>query len=226
VRDVIPEVVLERIGTQYERAVTRALSNFQYSREKEDAVTAALGATMSEVVRGRRQIDGQMYSWTTNTWTLGSHYKGPESEYGADALIDFELRDENDIVVAHKLLPVQAKKGRPYDRRILLDQAKRIAKLPGGGVIVSFAENEYTCCNAEVVANAEGHWDEVPSTKKRRLGEVLRKDFLVCKVGSRDLSYNSRRKVVVVHENGSSREIRFRVRRRTRTIVRVRGRNA
>jgi hypothetical protein len=64
---------------------------------------------MSEVVKGRRRINGEVYSWITNTWTLGSHSGGPESEYGADAILDFEVRDEHDHVIARKVLPVQAK---------------------------------------------------------------------------------------------------------------------
>ena len=109
--DIIPQRILNRIAAQYERRSIVLANAIDIQNLKEDALTASLGTAMSEVVKGRRLIGAHQYKWTTNTWVLGSHSGGPATEYGADALIEFEVRDASDAVLAKKILPFQAKKG-------------------------------------------------------------------------------------------------------------------
>jgi hypothetical protein len=113
----------------------------------------------------------------------------------------------------------QNKKERIYSNRTLADQAKRLSKLPGGGLIVSFSERGLTSCEASVVAAADGKWTTIPDDQKSDLGHTLATKFLPCHIGSRDLVYEPRREVF---RTADGQEIRLRVRRRIRTLIKKR----
>lgn len=212
--DIIPGRVLDRIGAAYERAIRRAQSRYPQWQGDEDYASGAVGATMQELVRGTAVVNGSTYQWSTNTWSVrGKGPNSPETEYGADAVIEIVLRNELDETVASKILPIQNKKERIYSNRKLAEQAEQLSKLPGGGLIVSFSEHRFSSCEAHVVAEAGGSWKKI----KPDFGQTLAKDFLPCKIGSRDLVYDARR---AVFHTVDGRDIRLPVRRRIRTLVR------
>lgn len=216
--DIVPDVILERIARQYERAVDRARERYPRWRADEDFSSGALGGTMEEVVKGTRQIDGDVFKWRTNTWSVrGKGGKNPETEYGADAVVEIELRNESDHVLARKGLPFQSKKERVYSNAKLAEQAGRLARLPGGGLVVSFSEDGFTSCDAGVVAEAAGRWTQIPDQLKSSFGRALGRDFLRCRIGSRDTYYDARREVF---RSSDGSEIRLPVRRRIRTLIR------
>jgi hypothetical protein len=68
--DVVPEVILARIARQYERAIDRARQRYPHWQADEEFSSGALGGTMEEIVKGRRTVKGQMYTWRTNAWPL------------------------------------------------------------------------------------------------------------------------------------------------------------
>ena len=86
----------------------------------------------------RRRANGSTYQCNTTTWPVrGKGPHSPETEYGADAVIEIVLRDEFGETVASKILPIQNKKEKIYSNRTLAKQADRLSKLPGGGLIRS-----------------------------------------------------------------------------------------
>jgi hypothetical protein len=219
--DVAPEEILNRIGAAYERAIARAVERYPQWAADEEYASGAVGGTMEELVKGQATIDGQTYRWNTTTWAVrGKGPRSPETEYGADAVIDIVLRDEHDNTIASKILPVQNKKERIYSARKLAQQSRRLSRLPGGGLVVSFSERGFTSCEAGVVADAAGRWKAIPDDLKTNFGRALADDFLRCKVGSRDISYDMRRQVF---RTSDGQEIRLPVRRRIRTLIKRSG---
>lgn len=139
---------------------------------------------MEELVKGTAVVNGSTYRWNTTTWPVrGKGPHSPETEYGADAVIEVVLRDEYGETVASKILPIQNKKEKIYSYRTLAKQADRLSKLPGGGLIVSFSQHGFTSCEAHVVAEADGNWTTIPENLKPDFGNTLAKDFLPCKIG-------------------------------------------
>jgi hypothetical protein len=215
--DIIPEAILDRIGASYERAIRRAQSRYGQWQRDEDYASGAVGGTMEELVKGTTTVNGSTYRWNTTTWPVrGKGPRSPETEYGADAVIEIVLRNEVGETVTSKILPIQNKKEKIYSNRTLAKQADRLSKLPGGGLIVSFSEHGFMSCEAHVVAEANGKWTTIPENLKRDFGDMLAKDFLSCKIGSRDLVYDARREVF---HTVDGRDIRLRVRRRIRTLI-------
>ena len=138
----------------------------------------------------------------------------PETEYGADAVIEIVVRNEFGETVATKILPIQNKKEKIYSNRTLAKQAERLSKLPGGGLIVSFSEHGFTSCEGHIVADADGKWWAIPENLKADFGHTLAKDFLPCKIGSRDLVYDARGEIF---RTVDGHELRLPVRRRITT---------
>jgi hypothetical protein len=163
-----------------------------------------------------------MYSWHTRTVKLrGRGHSAPEKVYGADAIFEVEVKDANEEPIARKSLPFQAKKEGRVNRQLLKQQARLIARLPNGGLVVSYGQSGYQAAPAASVFEADGHWDQVPSNMKQPLGEILRDDFLTCRVGSRSLYYDSsRERMLVAGPHSSWNEIKFHVGSRTRTTIR------
>ena len=220
--DVVPERILERIGRAYERAASRAAERYQHWSVDEEYATGAVGGTKEELVKGPAVIDGQTFQWRTDTWPVrGKGPNGREREYGADAVIELVLLDEGGNKIAGKILPVQNKNERIYDADKLADQASRISRLPGGGLVVRFSEQGFECCEAGVVADVKGDWGRIPQDQIFGFGRALSRDFLWCKIGTRDMTYDSRRQRF---QTSDGRDIRFPVRRRSRTTVKRRRR--
>jgi hypothetical protein len=168
--DIIPEAILNRIGAAYERAIRRAQSRYRQWDRDEDYVSGAVGGTMEELVKGTAADNGSTYRWNTTTWPIrGKGPHSPETEYGADAVIEIVLRNEFGETVASKILPIQNKKERIYSNRTLAKQADQLSKLPGSGLIVSFSEHGFTSCEAHVVAEANGNWTTIPENLRQIL---------------------------------------------------------
>jgi hypothetical protein len=69
-----------------------------------------VGGTMEELVKGRAAVNGSTYQWNTITCPVrGKGPHSPETEYGADAVIEIVLRNELGETVASKILPIQSK---------------------------------------------------------------------------------------------------------------------
>ena len=224
--DVLPGSVVENIGAQYREAVQTAAARFEQYSADEDAVTGALGGVFDVVARGELVAGDEVFSWSTRVWKVrGRGPKPPESRYGIDGLFEIEV-NAGTRTTARKLLPFQAKKDRGYDDEKLLEQAATVARLPGGGAVVSFAPGSYTVARADVVAAARGHWPRVADEQKRDLGDVLAEDFIECRIGSRGLYYDPFTETFVFPSaDGQLAELPGFVRNRVKTIVKRRARS-
>lgn len=223
-RDVLPADLIEAIGDQYNEAVREAEPHFQNYQADEDAITGALGSSMDRTVKGARQIGDKQYTWSTRTVKLrGRGPRAPEREYGADGILEVEVRDESGNGLARKLVPFQAKKADNIDRQVLLDQANRLNTLPGGGLILVYDSQGYRSASASDVQAVHGVWHQVSEGQRQDFGAALKNGFLPCTVGSRSLYYDAaRERMVALADDGTSRDLRLPVRRRTRTIIKRR----
>jgi len=225
VRDVLPGPVVEQIGSQYREAVRLAASRYEQYSADEDSVTGALGGVFDVVARGELLAGDEAFSWSTRVWKVrGRGPRPPESRYGIDGLFEIEVKTGT-RTTARKLLPFQAKKDRGYDDGKLLEQAATVARLPGGGAVVSFAPGSYTVAPADVVASASGSWASVADERKQDLGTMLSDEFLECRIGSRALYYDPFTETFLFPgTNGQLVELPGFVRERVKTTVRRRAR--
>lgn len=225
-RDVLPGPVVEHIGRQYREAVRTASARFEQYRADEDAVTGALGGALDVIARGELVAGDEVFSWSTRVWKVrGRGPSPPEFRYGIDGLFEIEV-SVGTRTTARKLLPFQAKKDRGYDDDKLLEQAATVARLPGGGAVVSFSPGSYMVARADVVAAAQGHWLSVSDEQKRDLGDVLAEDFIECRMGSRGLYYDPFTETFVFPSaDGQLVELPGFVRNRVKTTVKRRARS-
>jgi hypothetical protein len=225
VRDVLPGPVVEHIGSQYREAVRTAAAQYDQYRADEDSVTGALGGVFDVVARGELVTDDEAFSWSTRVWKVrGRGPEPPESRYGIDGLFEIEVK-AGARTTARKLLPFQAKKDRGYDDDKLLEQAATVARLPGGGAVVSFAPRSYTVAPADVVASAQGNWASVADERKQDLGDMLADDFIECRLGSRGLYYDPFTETFLFPgADGQLVEVPGFVRERVKTTVKRRAR--
>lgn len=220
-RDILPPELIEQIGSQYLRSVREAEPGFKNYQADEDAITGALGSSMDRTVKGTYSDSKSRYTWRTRTVKLRGRGPGaPEKEYGADAVLELEVFDEMGNAMGRKVLPFQAKKVGRTNAQALLDQSRRLNRLPGGGLIVVFGPDGYECMSAKEVLAADGSWDQVSPNRRHDFADVVQNGFLECTVGSRSLYYDTQReRMVVQNADGTSQDIRFSVRRRTRTTI-------
>jgi hypothetical protein len=220
-RDILPPDLIEQISGQYLRSVREAELGFRNYQADEDAVTGALGGSMDRMVKGTYSDGESHYAWITRTVKLrGRGLGAPEREYGADAILELEVFDEMGNAMGRKVLPFQAKKVGRINAQSLRDQSGRLNRLPGGGLIVVFGPDGYKCTSAKEVFAANGSWAQVPPSHRHDFAAVVQNGFLECTVGSRSLYYDAQReRMVVLNANGTSQDIRFSVRSRTRTTV-------
>jgi|SRR5437667_7534791 len=118
----LPSEVLESMRAYIVRAVAQAESGYASAREKEDAITGALG----EALRTKEDqlvnvTDGQssgVWRWGISYANLGSGAAGStESIVGADGVL--EIRVGNAELDQQKCSLFQAKNGRRKDKKLL-----------------------------------------------------------------------------------------------------------
>jgi hypothetical protein len=221
-RDVLPPEVIELIGSQYFNSIREAEPGFRNYQADEDAITGALGSSMDRMVKGSYGAGGSLYTWKTRTVKLRGRGPGaPEKEYGADAILELEVCDGIGNTIGRKVLPFQAKKAGRINSQSLYDQSRRLNSLPGGGLVVVFGPEGYECTSAKEVLVVDGSWGQVQPGQRQGFAKVVQTRFLECTVGSRSLYFDAEReRMVMLEEDGTSRDIRFTVRRRTRTTIR------
>jgi hypothetical protein len=221
-RDILPPEVLEQIGRQYFNSVREAEPGFQNYQADEDSITGALGNSMDRMVKGSYRAGTFHYTWKTRTVKLrGRGHGAPEKEYGADAILELEVCDGAGNTVGRKVLPFQAKKAGRINSQSLCDQSRRLNRLPGGGLVVVFGPEGYECTSAKEVLAVDGTWGQVRPEQRHDFATIVQTRFLECTVGSRSLYFDAEReRMVMLERDGTSRDIRFTVRRRTRTIIR------
>jgi hypothetical protein len=92
VQEFLPPEILAAIASQYRRAGTAAVRNYETQKADEDSLTGALGASLA-MVEGEAAAHGVRYTWRTLSWKVRGRGPGaPESINGADAFLTFDGR--------------------------------------------------------------------------------------------------------------------------------------
>lgn len=197
-KDLLPQAILDKIGAQYRTAVDQASESYGDFEADEDSVTGALGQKMRDVVSGVLEVGGREFGWATTVRKLRGRGPGaPEKKIGADALVELEVWDTDGTMAGQKLVAIQTKSEWTGTDRLLPDQARKLARLVGGGIVVDFREGDYRAVGADVVKRAKGDRRKVPDAKMRPFGDLLADDFLGCRVGSRDTYFDTARELLV-----------------------------
>ncbi len=190
-REVLPQPVLDHLREQFREAATKAVLDFPDQQEDEDSITGALGSVIRNNVRGRFHWKGTTYVWQSRSHKLrGRGKNAPEKHSGADGFIEIVVKDEN-VIITRKLMPFQAKKMWSGTNSALNRQAAALARLfPGGGVVIDYTPEKYSCMSCEAVVAANGDRAALQASQIRDVGDVLADDFLPCKVGILGASYD------------------------------------
>jgi hypothetical protein len=190
VQEFLPPEILAAIASQYRRAGTAAVRNYETQKADEDSLTGALGASLA-MVEGEAAAHGVRYTWRTLSWKVRGRGPGaPESINGADAFLTFEVLDADGKFLRTKALPVQAKKiwdGKDSD---LVEQVRKMQSLYGASLVVDFRPEGYFAFEGDDVLAADGRRKDVPPDRIKALGDLLADDFLTCKIGAIGLRYD------------------------------------
>lgn len=189
-QEFLPPEILAAIASQYRRAGTAAVRNYETQKADEDSLTGALGASLA-MVEGEAAAHGVRYTWRTLSWKVRGRGPGaPESINGADAFLTFEVLDADGKFLRTKALPVQAKKiwdGKDSD---LVEQVRKMQSLYGASLVVDFRPEGYFAFEGDDVLAADGRRKDVPPDRIKALGDLLADDFLTCKIGAIGLRYD------------------------------------
>lgn len=169
----------EALGKQYKDGIASAVEGYEDSAADEDSLTGALG----QALRGHGSVsfgDGRIVKWRTGYRKLrGRGKNAPEKKWGADGIFEVEITDDSGFR-SRKTLPFQAKNNSSsYGNGELVEQAGKIAGLPGGGIVVNYRPGGYVAVDAKLVANRAAGVQQESS-----LAEKLSHEFLACKIGS------------------------------------------
>lgn len=201
-RDILPDKVVEAIAKQYRNATREAVQDFDGQRGDEDSLTGALGSVLRRTTQGVMTVGGIRYNWRTTSRKLRGRGRGaPENRTGMDAIVELEVWADGEFK-GRKSLPVQSKKQWQGRDRLLEGQARKLAEIPGGGIVVDYEADAYSAVDARVAADAGGNRANVPPDSFRELGDVLAGGFLECTIGSRDLYFDAERELLIHVEGG------------------------
>lgn len=183
-KELVPQDVLTAIADQYRVAATRAVSHFREEQADEDAVTGSLGTVMRDTVNGSRTVGGAKYSWHTRQIRIRGRGRGaPESMVGADAILEINVRNGDEIVDS-KLVPIQAKKewnGRDVK---LEDQTRKMLTTFGSALVVNYQADGYFAADGVAVIEAGADPKHLSPGALTPLGDMLAHRFIGCTVGS------------------------------------------
>ncbi|MGJ5134385.1 hypothetical protein [Bradyrhizobium oligotrophicum] len=187
----LPDELKHIIRDRYLAGVADAEAKYQLNAADEDALTGALGATIS-MARPMIYGNGQkQYEYQVSYRKIRGRGPGaPERALGADGIFQIEVRDENGL--RRKGLPFQSKKGWHGTDARLLNQTIDMIHTAGGGIVVDYRPGQYTACLAHDVVQHQGNRRRIDRAgKSTSLGQLLGNDFLDCKVGQVGLFYDA-----------------------------------
>ncbi len=191
-RDLLPDELVRLIHDRFVAGVADAEAKFDLSEGDEDSLTGALGNSIS-MPETLTYSDGRVaYEWRSYYRKIRGRGPGaPEKPTGADGIFQIEVTDEHGNVLRQKGLPFQAKKRWTYADRKLVEQAANMMDGMGGGIVIDYAERGNTACDARAVIGTDGGKKSLRKNGKiKSLGQVLRNDFVECKVGINGLYYD------------------------------------
>jgi hypothetical protein len=195
--DYVPDLVKDFIRDRLIVGVADAEALFEYSRADEDALTGALGQSISRKETIRVQTDGQAYEVRTYYKKIRGREPGaPEKTTGADGIFQIEVIGPNQKPVWTKGLPFQAKKQWTGTDSRLVSQARDMTGKAGQGLVIDYSSEGYKACSASAVIDHGGRAQALSESGSfRPLGQVLGNDFLDCTIGVEGLTYDPQAEV-------------------------------
>jgi hypothetical protein len=195
----IPEV-RTMLADRYREGVNAAVAGYQHARADEDTVTGALGQAL--LGRGAFQLnDGRIATWSTQYTRFGSAGKRDpaETRYGADGIFEIELTDDEGITTRKSLLFQSKKEAYTFGESSVRRQARQIASVPGGGIVIDYRPDGFVAVDAVAVARADRE-----RLRPTSLGDVLAEEFVGCSRGSSAYFYDPDRETIsILTANGS-----------------------
>jgi hypothetical protein len=195
IEDLLREPTIQAaLGEHYRAGVRAAVETYPQHAADEDSVTGALGQALA----GRGLVElptGEEVFWVTSYTRFRSG--GPNSaerRLGGDGVFEIQLSDP-DGVPSRKSLVFQAKnRASGFGDARLRRQARQIAALPGGGIVINYDEHAFTVLDArEVSARAGARLRDGMS-----LESALADEFVPCKRGSTAYYYDPLREAVFI----------------------------
>jgi hypothetical protein len=201
-RDILPEIVRRRIRDRYLAGIADAEAGFRFNRSDEDALTGALGHSISMLRAEIETVDDEIYRWQVSYRKIrGRGPSAPEKLLGSDGIFQIEIRDEDGSTTYRKGLPFQAKKQWTHADRKLIKQASDMLRTTGHGVVIDYSPTKYTACLAQDVLAYDGRKNDLKlASRLQPLGQLLGNEFLDCSIGRVGLYYDDSEEQFLVAE--------------------------
>lgn len=195
-RDLLPAPAFAEIWDQYQSVNPLLPEDFEDLQGDEDSITGAIATNMRKALHG--DVGGVW--WETRVKKLrGRGPRPPEHEFGADLIIELEVKDADDNLVGRKALLAQAKKGwRGADRRLLKQTQDMEDFAPGSSIVIDYGPGGCVAAVGTQVIQAGGNRRRLPPGSLRPIGDRLAGDFLECTTGRRDMYYDATRERLVL----------------------------
>lgn len=206
----LPRIVLEKMKEQYRRVQPIDPEDFEDLGADEDSLTGALGKTMRRELTGR---EGKIH-WSTRVKKLRGRGPGaPENRFGADFIIEIEVKEKGGDIVWRKGLLGQSKKLWTGRDSTLLGQVQAMESVVGGGsIVLDYRPEGCYAVSGRKTLEAEGNRRMVSSDDVLQVGPLLADQFLECLVGRVDMYYDATRELVVLPAIASHMHVATRIR--------------
>ncbi|MFO1436820.1 MAG: hypothetical protein U1F81_00775 [Verrucomicrobiaceae bacterium] len=202
--DLLPRNVLFSIESHIHQRVADAEYGFQFGEADEDTLTGALG----QMLLTRPQDDWDMQNNRQFQWSFtyrkvrGRGPNAPEKTIGADGIFQIEVSDENGKMLRQKGLLFQAKiASKPGSSRKLRDQAELLSQFKRAAILIQYSRHGYSAVPIDQMVQENQTATRAKERILRPLADVLASDFLHCRIGQRELSYDPQRECLVGHGN-------------------------
>jgi hypothetical protein len=191
-RDFVPPGVIEVIRDRLIVGVADAEAHYEYNEADEDALTGALGQSISR--NGSVAIHVGSETYTVRTYYRKIRGRGPgapEHTTGADGIFQIEVFNAAGSSQWTKGLPFQSKKEWHGTDHRVAEQADDMITAAGQGLVIDYSPNGYKACPAAAAVENGGRASAVSEARQfRPLGQMLGNDFLECTIGVEGLSFD------------------------------------
>lgn len=196
----LPPPVYGAIAEHLRTKGQRLHRDWEVNHVHEDSLTGAAFVDLC-TRRTRRVITSdRIWHWKIQARKFGSAgRRSEEKRYGADGIIEIEVRHSATRTVERKAILIQAKKEWKGKNPRLLDQVRTMEGFAeGSSVVVDYSPDGYSAVIGRDVLEAAGDLNRLPAGKKMPFGKFLADQFLACTVGIRGLYYHPRRRLLIL----------------------------
>lgn len=199
-RDVIPDQLFEAVQHHFKHQGRRAEDGWESAAEEEDTLTGDIGAHLRRRWTRRVRAAGALWRWrVTYKKFRGRGTAALENKIGADGIVQVEVRQDRDPVIATKGVLFQAKKGHLERGARFVEQISKMEALaPAGAVVFQYRQDGYFAAAAHDLLAAARHNQPLRAVQLAPLGAYLADTFLRCGIGLRGMYYDAVRSVLVV----------------------------